>query len=107
MNNMNVMGRRMFENPNGPVRMQEGGMAPLMPPGAMMPPGPPMMPPGAMMESQDGVAALLADQGIEPAMMEQMLASATENFGDLDSAQDFEQMVKNITRLMSRSFFII
>jgi len=130
MNNMNVMGRRMFENPNGPVRMQEGGMAPLMPPGAMMPPGPPMMPPGpppgpppgammppgppmmpqdgmmppgppmmppgAMMESQDGVAALLADQGIEPAMMEQMLASATENFGDLDSAQDFEQAMNAV-----------
>lgn len=117
MNNMNVMGRRMFENPNGPVRMQEGGMAPLMPPGAMMPPGgmpmpppggmmpqegmmppgPPMMPPGPpMMPQEEGVAGLMADQGIDPAMMEQMLASASENFGDLDSAQDFEQAMNAV-----------
>jgi hypothetical protein len=99
MNNANIMGRRMFRPHSAPVAMQAGGMAQMMPPGAMMPPGPPPgPPPGAMMPptEEEGVATLMAEQGIDPAMMEQMLASASENFGNLDTAEDFEQAMNAI-----------
>ena len=105
MNNANIMGRRMFRPHSAPVAMQAGGMAQMMPPEAMMPPamppGPPpeaMMPPAAMPPptEEEGVATLMTEQGIDPAMMEQMLASASENFGNLDTAEDFEQAMNAI-----------
>ena len=105
MNNANIMGRRMFRPHSAPVAMQAGGMAQRLPPEAMMPPamppGPPpeaMMPPAAMPPptEEEGVATLMTEQGIDPAMMEQMLASASENFGNLDTAEDFEQAMNAI-----------
>jgi hypothetical protein len=100
----------MFRPHSAPVSMQAGGMAQMMPPEAMMPPAmPPGPPPEAMMPppgpppaamppptEEEGVATLMTEQGIDPAMMEQMLASASENFGNLDTAEDFEQAMNAI-----------
>ena len=102
-----LMGRGVIPKP-----MQEGGMMPpqaemMMPPqaemmasapAAMMPPAPPpeaMMPPpqeGEMM----GLAALEEESGMDPAMLEQFMAEAAQNFGDLETAEDYEDMINRL-----------
>ena len=82
-----------FQN-GGPVYyMQEGGMAPMgmppgMPPQGMMP----AAPPAAMPEMAQAQQA-----GMDPAILEQMLAQASQGIGSLDEAEDYEQVMNMMT----------
>ena len=72
----------------GPVYyMQEGGMAPM----GMPPQG--MPPPGAMMPEM----AQAQQAGMDPAILEQMLAQASQGIGSLDEAEDYEQVMNMMT----------
>jgi len=85
-----------FQN-GGPVYyMQEGGMAPMgmppgMPPQGMPPQG--MPPQGAMMPNMSQAQ----QAGMDPAILEQMLAQASQGIGSLDEAEDYEQVMNSIT----------
>jgi hypothetical protein len=73
--------------------MQEGGMAPMgmppgMPPQGMMP----AAPPAAMPEMAQAQQA-----GMDPAILEQMLAQASQGIGSLDEAEDYEQVMNMMT----------
>jgi hypothetical protein len=93
-----LMGRGVFPRP-----MQQGG-EPTMPPMAPdmgmppmapdmgMPPGPPPVVPQGPVGDLEAAAAAGASE-IDPMVMENMLADAASNFGDLDSAEDFEQVM--------------
>ena len=76
--------------------MQEGGMAPMgmppgMPPQGMAPQG--MPPQGAMMPEM----AQAQQAGMDPAILEQMLAQAGQGIGSLDEAEDYEQVMNMMT----------
>jgi hypothetical protein len=72
----------------GPVYyMQEGGMAPM----GMPPQG--MAPQGAMMPEM----AQAQQAGMDPAILEQMLAQASQGIGSLDEAEDYEQVMNMMT----------
>ena len=97
----------------GVIPMQEGGMMPpaagMMPPAPgmmpptpdmMMPPTPPPAPPPDMMMAPEpapddaaGLMGLQAEANIDPAMLEQLLTAAAGEFGDLESAEDYEGMI--------------
>ena len=90
----------------GVIPMQEGGMMPpapgMMPPtpDMMMPPTPPPAPPPDMMMAPEpapddaaGLMGLQAEANIDPAMLEQLLTAAAGEFGDLESAEDYEGMI--------------
>ncbi len=105
-----LMGRGVIPKP-----MQEGGMMPPQaemmappsaammtpppPPAAMMPPAPPpeaMMPPPPPQEEMMGVGGLQEESGMDPAMLEQFMAAAAQNFGDLETAEDYEEMINRL-----------
>ena len=97
-----LMGRGVIPKP-----MQEGGMMPPQaemmppppPPAATMPPAPPpeaMMPPPPPQEEMMGVGGLQDESGIDPAMLEQFMAAAAQNFGDLETAEDYEEMINRL-----------
>ena len=97
-----LMGRGVIPKP-----MQEGGMMapqaemmpPPPPPAAMMPPAPPpeaMMPPPPPQEEMMGVGGLQDESGIDPEMLEQFMAAAAQNFGDLETAEDYEEMINRL-----------
>ena len=107
-----LMGRGVIPKP-----MQEGGMMPPQaemmppppPPAAMMPPAPPpeammppapppeaMMPPPPPQEEMMGVGGLQDESGIDPATLEQFMAAAAQNFGDLETAEDYEEMINRL-----------
>ena len=97
-----LMGRGVIPKP-----MQEGGMMPPQaemmppppPPAAMMPPAPPpeaMMPPPPPQEEMMGVGGLQEESGIDPATLEQFMAAAAQNFGDLETAEDYEEMINRL-----------
>ena len=95
-----LMGRGVIPKP-----MQEGGMMPpeagmMAPPAAaMMPPPPPpeaMMPPPPPQEEMMGVGGLQDESGIDPATLEQFMAAAAQNFGDLETAEDYEEMINRL-----------
>jgi hypothetical protein len=67
--------------------MQEGGMAPM----GMPPQG--MAPQGAMMPEM----AQAQQAGMDPAILEQMLAQASQGIGSLDEAEDYEQVMNMMT----------
>jgi hypothetical protein len=67
--------------------MQEGGMAPMGMPPQGMPPQGAMMP--EMAQSQQA--------GMDPAILEQMLAQASQGIGSLDEAEDYEQVMNMMT----------
>ena len=72
----------------GPVYyMQEGGMAPM----GMPPQG--MAPQGAMMPEMEQAQ----QAGMDPAILEQMLAQASQGIGSLDEAEDYEQVMNTMT----------
>jgi hypothetical protein len=72
----------------GPVYyMQEGGMAPM----GMPPQG--MAPQGAMMPEM----AQAQQAGMDSAILEQMLAQASQGIGSLDEAEDYEQVMNMMT----------
>jgi hypothetical protein len=82
----------------GVIPMQEGGMAPMMPPQGM----PPMMPPsGAMMGAASGVpeeqAEAMGAQTMDTGAMQGMLAQVADNLENLDEVEDYEQ-VMNVIR---------
>jgi hypothetical protein len=82
----------------GVIPMQEGGMAPMMPPQGM----PPMMPPsGAMMGAASGVpeeqAEAMGAQTMDTGAMQGMLAQVADNLENLDEVEDYEQ-VMNVMR---------
>ena len=104
-----LMGRGVLPKP-----MQAGGMMPPQaqmmapppppeammapPPAAMMPPPPPpeaMMPPPPQ-EEMSGVGGLQEESGVDPAMLEQFMAEAAQNFGDLETAEDYEDMINRL-----------
>ena len=106
MNNMNVMNRRMFQMPTAPRPMQQGGMAAMMPPemmgpppmapeAAMMPPPPPAPAPMPQDMSDEGLSALLAEQGIDPTQMQGMIESAAVGFGNLDEVEDYDDELQD------------
>jgi len=91
----------------GVIPMQEGGMMPPAPE-MMMPPSPDMMmaaapppapPPDMMMAPEPatddaaGLMGLQAEANVDPAMLEQLLTAAAGEFGDLESAEDYEGMI--------------
>ena len=96
-----LMGRGVIPKP-----MQEGGMMPpdsdmmmAPPPAAMMPPAPPADPMmAAPIEDSEmmGLAALQEESGMDPAMLEQFMAAAAQNFGDLETAEDYEEMINRL-----------
>ncbi len=95
-----LMGRGVIPKP-----MQEGGMMPPQaemmapPPAAMMPPAPSpeaMMPPPPPQEEMMGVGGLQEESGIDPATLEQFMAAAAQNFGDLETAEDYEEMINRL-----------
>ena len=67
--------------------MQEGGMAPM----GMPPQG--MAPQGAMMPEMEQAQ----QAGMDPAILEQMLAQAGQGIGSLDEAEDYEQVMNTMT----------
>jgi len=82
----------------GVIPMQEGGMAPMMPPQG----GAPMMPPGgAMMGAASGVpdeqAESMGAQVMDTGAMQGMLAQVADNLENLDEVEDYEQ-VMNVIR---------
>jgi len=82
----------------GVIPMQEGGMAPMMPPQG----GAPMMPPGgAMMGAASGVpdeqAEAMGAQTMDTGAMQGMLAQVADNLENLDEVEDYEQ-VMNVMR---------
>jgi len=82
----------------GVIPMQEGGMAPMMPPQGMAP----MMPPGgAMMGAASGVpeeqAEAMGAQTMDTGAMQGMLAQVADNLENLDEVEDYEQ-VMNVIR---------
>ena len=97
-----LMGRGVIPKP-----MQAGGMMPPQaemmapPPAAMMPPPPPpqeamMPPPPPPQEEMMGVGGLQEESGMDPAMLEQFMAAAAQNFGDLETAEDYEDMINRL-----------
>ena len=96
--NRDVLSRQMFRRGGAALPMQTGGMAPPpMPPGPPpeMAMGPPPMPPGPPPEAM-GMEALQGESNMDPAMLEAILSSAAENFGDLETAEDYEQMINKL-----------
>ena len=85
-----LMGRGVIPKP-----MQAGGM---MPPQAemMAPPPAAMMPPPPPQEEMMGVGGLQEESGMDPAMLEQFMAAAAQNFGDLETAEDYEDMINRL-----------
>lgn len=84
-----LMGRGVLPRP-----MQEGGepTMPPMPPDMGMPASaPPVVPQGPVGDLE--TAALSGASNLDPAVMESMLADAAANFGNLDNAEDFEQVM--------------
>ena len=82
----------------GVIPMQEGGMAPMMPPQGMAP----MMPPsGSMMGAASGVpeeqAEAMGAQTMDTGAMQGMLAQVADNLENLDEVEDYEQ-VMNVMR---------
>ena len=67
--------------------MQDGGMAPMGMPPQGMPPQGAMMP--EMAQAQQA--------GMDPAILEQMLAQASQGIGSLDEAEDYEQVMNMMT----------
>ena len=98
--NRDVMGRQMFRN-GGPVYMQDGGMAPMpmdqgampMDQGAMPPPMPaPMMPP----QDIEAEAARMAQEQMDPAMMEQLLGGYAQSLGGMENEGDYAAVIDGI-----------
>jgi hypothetical protein len=82
----------------GVIPMQEGGMAPMMPPQGAAP----MMPPSAaMMGEASGVpeeqAEAMGAQVMDTGAMQGMLAQVADNLENLDEVEDYEQ-VMNVMR---------
>jgi hypothetical protein len=82
----------------GVIPMQEGGMAPMMPPQGAAP----MMPPSAAMMGQaSGVpeeqAEAMGAQVMDTGAMQGMLAQVADNLENLDEVEDYEQ-VMNVIR---------
>jgi len=90
--NRSVMNRQMFAK-GGPVRyMQQGGVAAPMPMAAPAPAPMPMAPPPmAAPPPMDPMAA--AQEAINPAELEGMLAQASQTIGDLDQAGSYEEVM--------------
>jgi hypothetical protein len=91
--NRDVMSRQMFRN-GGPVYMQDGGMAPMpMDQGAMPPPMPaPMMPP----QDIEAEAARMAQEQMDPAMMEQLLGGYAQSLGGMENEGDYAAVIDGI-----------
>lgn len=90
--NRSVMNRQMFAK-GGPVRyMQQGGVAAPMPMAAPAPAPMPMAPPPmAGPPPMDPMAA--AQEAVNPAELEGMLAQASQTIGDLDQAGSYEEVM--------------
>ena len=90
--NRSVMNRQMFAK-GGPVRyMQQGGVAAPMPMAAPAPaPMPMAAPPMAGPPPMDPMAA--AQEAVNPAELEGMLAQASQTIGDLDQAGSYEEVM--------------
>jgi len=83
MMNRSVMERQMFAK-GGPVRyMQEGGIASALPMAAPAP--------APIMPIEDPMA--VAQEAINPAELESMLAQASQTIGDLDQAGSYEEVM--------------
>jgi hypothetical protein len=71
----------------GVIPMQEGGMAPMMPPG------------GAMMgvsSVPDEQAMMMGEQAMDPAMLEGALSQVASNIENIDTAEDYESVMNAI-----------
>jgi hypothetical protein len=87
MMNRSLMDRQMFAR-GGQVRyMQEGGMAPMPMDPSMAPQGMPMDP---SMAPQGAVPQ------IDPQMLEGALSAASQNFGSVDDAANYEEVMNSI-----------
>ena len=69
----------------GVIPMQEGGVAPMMPPGGSMIPG------GAPVSEDQ--AMLMGEQSMDPAALESALSQVASNIENLDSAEDYESVM--------------
>ena len=97
MMNRDVMARQMFARGGYVQRFQEGGPAMPMQGGAPMMPGMPV-PDRAQLEQMpmDQVMGAAQQSGIDPAQLEQMLGQMAGQFGNLDEAQDYAQVMDAI-----------
>jgi hypothetical protein len=95
------MDRQMFANGGYVRRMQAGGdpmMAPPAPQGPGMAPAPVGMSVPQEMPMGEALAGA-ASQGIDPAVLEQMLSQAAGSFGNLDAAaetENYEEVINSI-----------
>ena len=89
MMNRSVMERQMFAK-GGPVRyMQEGGIASALPMAAPAP--------APIMPIEDPMA--VAQEAINPAELESMLAQASQTIGDLDQAGSYEEVMLSLIHI--------
>ena len=72
-----------------------GNMPPMAPPAPAPMAQPPMAPPVVPEGPQGDMQAMAAGaaSNLDPAVLEQMLGEAAQSFGNLDSAEDFEQVM--------------
>ena len=86
------MDRQMFRN-GGVVRMQEGGMAPMMPSAS---PTIPSMPVDPNSVDLPQAAQYAMQSGIDPQAIESMLGQYASQMQDLDNAEDYETVINGI-----------
>jgi hypothetical protein len=93
MMNRDVMARQMFARGGYVQRFQEGGPAMPAPPTPAVP-----VPDRAQLEQMpmDQVMGAAQQAGMDPAQLEQMLGQMSGQFGNLDQAQDYEQVMNAI-----------
>ena len=88
--NRDVMGRQMFRN-GGPVYMQEGGMAPAPMPTAQGPMSGAMPP-----QDIEAEANRMAQEQMDPAVMEQMLTGYSQSLGGMQNEGDYASVIDGI-----------
>mgnify|MGYP003642992153 CR=1 FL=1 len=88
--NRDVMGRQMFRN-GGPVYMQEGGMAPAPMPTAQGPMSGAMPP-----QDIEAEATRMAQEQMDPAVMEQMLTGYSQSLGGMQNEGDYASVIDGI-----------